>query len=139
MKKAVFWDVAPCRYGVNRRFGGTYRLHLQGRREIIRKSAREASVRDVRGRRGFESRLGGYFSQFTLSFQPHYGPGIDSGSNKVSARNLPGGGGKGWPARKADKLTAICEPIVWRKCGSLDVSEPCGPSRPVTGIVLPFT
>jgi hypothetical protein len=24
MKKAVFWDVAPCRYGVNRRFGGTY-------------------------------------------------------------------------------------------------------------------
>jgi hypothetical protein len=26
MKKAVFWDVAPCRYGVNRRFGGTYRL-----------------------------------------------------------------------------------------------------------------
>jgi hypothetical protein len=39
--------VAPCRYGVNRRFGGTYRLHLQGIREIIRKSAREASVRDV--------------------------------------------------------------------------------------------
>jgi hypothetical protein len=49
MKKAVFWDVAPCRYGVNRRFGGRCRLHLHGRREIIRKSAREASVRDVRG------------------------------------------------------------------------------------------
>jgi hypothetical protein len=29
MKKAVFWDVAPCRYCVNRRFGGTNRLHLQ--------------------------------------------------------------------------------------------------------------
>jgi hypothetical protein len=29
--------------------------------------------------------------------------------------------GKGRPARKADKLTAICEPIVWRKCVSLDV------------------
>jgi hypothetical protein len=50
IKKAVFWDVAPCRNGVNRRFGGTYRLHLQGRKEIIRKSTREASVRDVRGR-----------------------------------------------------------------------------------------
>jgi hypothetical protein len=49
MKKAGFWDVAPCRNGVNRRFGGTYRLHLQGRREIIRKSSREASVRDGKG------------------------------------------------------------------------------------------
>jgi hypothetical protein len=29
---AVFWDVAPCRSCVNRRFGGTYRLHLQGRK-----------------------------------------------------------------------------------------------------------
>jgi hypothetical protein len=31
MKNSVFWDVAPCRSCVNRRFGGTYRLHLQGR------------------------------------------------------------------------------------------------------------
>jgi hypothetical protein len=30
---------------------------------------------------------------------------------EMSARNLPGGGGKGRPARKAD-ITAICEPIV---------------------------
>jgi hypothetical protein len=36
MKNVVFWDVALCRYWVNRRFGGTYRLHLQGR-----KSSRE--------------------------------------------------------------------------------------------------
>jgi hypothetical protein len=33
MKRAVFWDLAPCRYYVNRRFIGTYRLHLQGRRQ----------------------------------------------------------------------------------------------------------
>jgi hypothetical protein len=32
MKNAVLWDVAPCRYCVNRRFRGTYRLHLQGRK-----------------------------------------------------------------------------------------------------------
>jgi hypothetical protein len=30
MKNAVFWDVALCRSCVNRRFEGTYRLHLQG-------------------------------------------------------------------------------------------------------------
>jgi hypothetical protein len=30
MNNAVFWDVASCKYCVNRRFGGTYRLHLQG-------------------------------------------------------------------------------------------------------------
>jgi hypothetical protein len=29
MKNAVFWDVVPCRSCVNRRLGGTYRLHLQ--------------------------------------------------------------------------------------------------------------
>jgi hypothetical protein len=32
MKNAVFWDVAPCSSWVNRRFGRTYRLHLQGRK-----------------------------------------------------------------------------------------------------------
>jgi hypothetical protein len=31
-KDAVFWDVAPFRSCVNRRFGGTYRFHLQGRK-----------------------------------------------------------------------------------------------------------
>jgi hypothetical protein len=38
--------------------------------------------------------------------------------------------GKGLPARDADNLTAIC--------GSLDLSQHYGPSRPVTGIALPL-
>jgi hypothetical protein len=29
MKKTVFREVAPCTCGVNRRFGGTFRLHLR--------------------------------------------------------------------------------------------------------------
>jgi hypothetical protein len=32
MKNAVLWVVAPCGSYVNLRFGGTYRLHLQGRK-----------------------------------------------------------------------------------------------------------
>jgi hypothetical protein len=31
---------------------------------------------------------------------------------EMSDSNLPGGGGKGRPALKANNLTAICEPIV---------------------------
>jgi hypothetical protein len=32
MKDAVFWDVAPYGFIIYRHFGGTCRLHLQGRR-----------------------------------------------------------------------------------------------------------
>jgi hypothetical protein len=39
---------------------------------------------------------------------------------EMSIMNLPGG--KGRPARKAGNLTAICEPMVKAKYGSLDVS-----------------
>jgi hypothetical protein len=52
---------------------------------------------------------------------------------EMSTRNLPGD--KGRPARKADNLTAICEPIV---CVNFDVSHPYGPPRFVTEIALHF-
>jgi hypothetical protein len=32
MKTAIFWDIAPCSPYTNRRFGGTYHLHLQSRK-----------------------------------------------------------------------------------------------------------
>jgi hypothetical protein len=36
--------------------------------------------------------------------------GLTQSLTEMSTKNLPGG--KGRPARKADNLTAICEPIV---------------------------
>jgi hypothetical protein len=39
-KSIVFWDMTPCSpLSFNRRFGGTYRLHLQGRRNRFSKPA----------------------------------------------------------------------------------------------------
>jgi hypothetical protein len=52
------------------------------------------------------------FFQFILSFQPHYGPGVDSVSDRNKYQESSCGGGKTRPERKTDSLSAICEPTV---------------------------
>jgi hypothetical protein len=56
--------------------------------------------------------------------------------SEMSARNLSGG--KGRPERKADNLTVICEPTVWKMCEPRSLTQCYGPPRPATGIALPL-
>jgi hypothetical protein len=69
-----------------------------------------------------------FFFQFVWSFQPQYGPGLDSDSNRNEYQEYSLG-------VKADKLPATMSSLS-SKCGSLDVSQHYGPSPPITGSAL---
>jgi hypothetical protein len=75
---------------------------------------------------GFDSRCHWIF-QLTYISRRTMVLGSTKPVTEMSTRNLPWG--KGRPAREADNSPPS---------GSLDISQPYGPSWPVTGIALPF-
>jgi hypothetical protein len=44
LKSVVFWDVEPCGFNINRRFGGTCCIQLQGRRNNANKSVNSLTL-----------------------------------------------------------------------------------------------
>jgi hypothetical protein len=50
---------------------------------------------------------------------------------EMSTRNIPGDEGR--PARKADNLTAICEPIVYKNVGASTSHSPMSLHGPLQG------
>jgi hypothetical protein len=87
--------------------------------------------------RGFDTRWYQWMFSLTLSFRPHYGPGIDSASNRNQHREyIRGGGGrlKVAGALWADNITAFMCRQSWKQNPETSNSwNPQGLCRPVMG------
>jgi hypothetical protein len=117
MKNVVFWDVALCTSCVNRRFGGKYRLHLQGI-----KSASEEPVWPGGCRLSHQSKITSYIGseQSETECRPHgnlcwseAGSRVVSTSGSVSVRGGTNPGllsehcPSGYGARNGERVLAF--------------------------------
>jgi len=86
--------------------------------------------------RGFEFQICHWNFLLTSSFQPLYGPGVDSASNRneYQAYFL---GGKGGRCVGLTTLPSSCAIVM--KSGNLSLLETSGPVQACNGIALHFT
>ena len=84
---------------------------------------------------GFDSRWCHWNLSLTWFFRPHYGPGVDSASNRIEYQGYLLGGKGGWCLRLTTLPFHV--PIVL-KSGSFNLLEPSGPVQTCNGIALPL-
>jgi hypothetical protein len=72
---------------------------------------------------------------FFLSFRLHYGPGVDSASNRNEYQEYFLGGRCGWCIRLTT-LPSSC--AIVKKSGNLNFLEPSGPLQACNGTALPL-
>jgi succinylglutamate desuccinylase len=65
----MFWDIAPCSRYMNRRFGGTYHLHLQGRKSAEKETSEGRWLGRITPKHRFIYRLHGAISQKMANFR----------------------------------------------------------------------
>jgi len=90
-----------------------------------------AALRYKQEGRGFDSRWGHWHFSFTQAFRPHYGPGVDSASNRNEHQGyllvVKAAGALDW------QLYHFHVPTVLRS-GSLKFLRPSGPVQACNGI-----
>jgi hypothetical protein len=68
MKSTIFWDITPCSLlNINRRFGGKYRLHLQGYRISRARNQRESRAKPVESQPTFRGTYRHHLQGQTIS------------------------------------------------------------------------
>ena len=85
--------------------------------------------------RGVDSRWCHWNFSLTLSFRSHYGPGVDSASNR-NEYQVHFLGGKGGRCVRLTTLPPSCAVVT--KSGNLNFLEPSGSVQACNGIALPL-
>jgi hypothetical protein len=103
---------------------------------ILKLTTLPTPIAEISEGRGFDSRWCHRMFSLTYSFRSHYGPGVDSASNRNENQGyfleVKAAGAQGWKPYHLNVPTVL-------KSWSLKLTEPSGPVKACNGIALFFT